>query len=71
MIEKTSELLRIRELDRIGEKPQVEERHAVSKINRAISMKIAIKDRKKCNIPAVRKSVMQREAVCPCLEEDN
>ncbi|MPC42524.1 hypothetical protein E2C01_036146 [Portunus trituberculatus] len=40
-----------------------EERHAVSKINRAVSMKIAIKDRKGCNISAVRnrlKTVSQR-----------
>ena len=29
-------------------------RHAVSKINRGVSMKIAKEDSKKCNIPAKR-----------------
>ncbi|MPD01703.1 hypothetical protein E2C01_097243 [Portunus trituberculatus] len=36
---------------------QEEGRHAVSKISRTVSMKIAIKDRKRCNISAVRKKL--------------
>ncbi|MPC91387.1 hypothetical protein E2C01_086422 [Portunus trituberculatus] len=36
-------------------RPQEEERQAVSKIRRAVSMKIAVEDSKKCNISAVRK----------------
>ena len=32
--------------------PQKEGRHTVSKFRRAVSMKIAIKDRKSCNITA-------------------
>ncbi|MPC81589.1 hypothetical protein E2C01_076214 [Portunus trituberculatus] len=62
-------------MDRIGmierrkpsaARPQEEVRHAVSKIKRAVSMKIAIKDSKRCNIPEVRKrlkTVNQRRGV--------
>ena len=54
----------IREVDRIGvrgrrkscvARPREEERHAVSKIKRAVSMKIAVKDSKRGNIAAERK----------------
>ncbi|MPC53714.1 hypothetical protein E2C01_047612 [Portunus trituberculatus] len=38
-----------------GAEPQEEGRHAVSKISRAVSMKVALKDKKRCNISAVRK----------------
>ena len=41
-------------------------RHAVRKINRAITMKIAIEDSKRCNIPVKRerlKTVSQRRGV--------
>ncbi|MPC23408.1 hypothetical protein E2C01_016452 [Portunus trituberculatus] len=60
----------IRELDRIGmrgrRKPcaarmQEEGRHAVSKIIRAVSMKIVVKARKKCGISAVRKRLKSEE----------
>ncbi|MPC17793.1 hypothetical protein E2C01_010659 [Portunus trituberculatus] len=63
------------ELDRIGmkgrrkpcaERPQEEGRHAVNKISRTVSMKIGIKNRKGCNISAVRKrlkTVSQRRGV--------
>ena len=53
----------IRELDRIGvrgrrkfcaARPEENGRHAVSMINRAVNMKIAIEDSKECNIPANR-----------------
>ena len=40
--------------------------HAVSKTNKAVSMKIAIEDSKRCNIPAKReklKTVNQRKEV--------
>ena len=65
----------IKELDTIGfrgrrkfyaARPQWSERHAVSMMNRAVSMNIAIKDSKKCNIPEKRKrlkSVNQRRGV--------
>ena len=65
----------ISELDRIGmrgrRKPCAarvgeEGRHAVSKISRTVTMKIAIKYRKRCNISAVRKrlkTVSQRRGV--------
>ncbi|MPC81241.1 hypothetical protein E2C01_075848 [Portunus trituberculatus] len=65
----------IRELDRIevrgrgkpcAARPQVEGRHAVSNISRAVSMKITIKDSKRCNIPTVKKrlkTVSQRRGV--------
>ena len=49
----------IREMDRIwmrGRREMQERRHAVSKINRAVSRKTAIEDSKRCNIPAVRKA---------------
>ena len=47
-------------------RPQGEVRHAVSKINRAVRMKIAIEDSKRCNIAVVRKrlkTVSQRKGV--------
>ena len=53
----------VRELDRIGVRGrrkscaagrQEGERHAVNEINRAVSMKIATKERKRCNIQAKR-----------------
>ena len=47
-------------------RPQEDGRHAVSKINRAVSMKIGIEDSKRCNIPAKReslKTVSQRRGV--------
>ena len=47
-------------------KPQEERRDAVGKINRAVSMKIAIGDTKRSNIPAKRerlKTVSQRRGV--------
>ena len=37
-------------------RPQEDGKHAVSKINRIVSMKIAIEDRKGCNIPAKREA---------------
>ena len=37
-------------------RPQEEGRHVVSKINRAVSMKIVIKDSKRCNIPAKKET---------------
>ena len=46
--------------------PQEEGRHAVSKFRRAVSMKIAIKDRKSCNITAElerRKAASKSRAV--------
>ena len=55
----------ISELDRVGVKgkrkscvvrPQEEGRRAISKINRAVSMKIAIEDRERCNIPTEREA---------------
>ena len=51
----------VRELDRIGVKgrrkscearPQEGRRHAVSKIDRAVCMEMAIEDSKRCNILA-------------------
>ena len=56
----------IRELDRIGvrgrrkscaARPQEDRRHAVSKINRAASIKIVTEHSKRCNMPAKRESV--------------
>ena len=47
-------------------RPTKDGRHAVSKINRAVSMKIAIKDSQKCNITAKTerlKTVSQRRGV--------
>ena len=49
-------------------KPQEEESHAVRKINRAVSMKIAIEDSKRCSIAAEKererlKTVSQRRGV--------
>ena len=47
-------------------RPQEEGRHVVSKTNRAVGMKIAIEDGKKCNIPVKRervKTVNQRRRV--------
>ena len=47
-------------------RPQEEGRHAFSKINRAVSMKIVIEDSKRCNILEVRerlKTVSQRRGV--------
>ena len=41
-------------------------RHAVSKINRVVNMKIAIEDSKRCNIPAKKerlKTVSQKRGV--------
>ena len=35
-------------------KPQEEGKHTVSKINRAVGMKITEEDIKRCNIPALR-----------------
>ena len=55
----------IRELDKIGlrgrrkscvERPQEDGKHAVSKINRAVYMKRAIEDSKRCNMPTNRGS---------------
>ena len=46
--------------------PQEEGRHAVSKINRAFDMKIAIEDSERCNIMPKRerlKTVSQRRGV--------
>ena len=45
---------------------QEDGRHALSNINRAVSMKIAIEDRKRCNILANReslKTVSQRRGI--------
>ena len=65
----------IRDLDRMRvsisrkasvARPQEEGRHAVSKFRRAVSMKIAIKDRKSCNITAElerRKAASKSRAV--------
>ena len=36
-------------------RPKEEGRHAVSKIIKAVSMKVAIEDSRRCNIPEVRK----------------
>ena len=56
-------LIYVKELDRIGVRrrrkycavrPQEEGRYAVSKINRAVSMKIVMEDSKRCNILAKR-----------------
>ena len=47
-------------------RPQEDWRHAVSKINKAVSMKIVIEDSKRCNIPVKRerlKTVSQRRGV--------
>ena len=65
----------IRELDRVGVKgrkkfcaarPQEEGRHAVSKINRAVSIKIAIEDSTRCNIPVKEREAedSQSEEIC-------
>ena len=37
-------------------RPQEDRRHAVSKINKEVSMKIAIEDSKGCNIPVKREA---------------
>ena len=42
-------------------RPQEDGRHAVSKINRAVNMKIAIEDSKGCNILAERERERERE----------
>ena len=67
--------LAFKESDTIGVKgrrkscatrPQEDRRHAVSKINRTVSMKIAIEDSKRCNVPMKReklKTVSQRRGV--------
>ena len=54
----------IREVDRIGIKgrscaarPREQERHVVSKIREAVSIKIAVKDSKRDNIVPMRKTL--------------
>ena len=65
----------IREVHRIGvrgrskscaARPQEQGRHAISEIRRAVSMEVAVKDRKRGNIAAMRKrvkTVSQRRGV--------
>ena len=65
----------IRDLDRIGvrergkssaARPKKEGRHAVSKIRRAVSMKIAVENSERCNVAAMRKrlkTVSQRRGI--------
>ncbi|MPD04637.1 hypothetical protein E2C01_100335 [Portunus trituberculatus] len=47
-------------------KPLEEGKHAVSNINTIVNMKIVIKDRKRCNISAVRKKL---KTVTHCVSE--